>query len=59
MSNPMTEADIEYRAERAMDQLDYAFKLGKLSQAEYDMEVKQIDAWAKEMLQKRSIFSRG
>lgn len=44
----MTEEQIELVVEREMDRLDPALLFGKISQAEYDAEVEQLDAWARE-----------
>jgi hypothetical protein len=41
----MTEEQIERIAERKMDQLDAKLLNGKLSQAEYDAAVKELDRW--------------
>ena len=47
----MTEDQIEWQVERAMDRLDAHFTSGKLSQAEYDREVVILDKWASQQLQ--------
>lgn len=44
----MTEEQIERIAERDMDRLDRQLMASSISQAEYDAEVKAIDAWTKE-----------
>ena len=44
----MTEEQIERRAEREMDRLDAALMAGRLTQDEYDYEVRALDQWAEE-----------
>ena len=42
----MTEEQIERRVERAMDRLDGRLLSGELSQGEYDVLARDLDAWA-------------
>ena len=42
----MTEAQIENTVERRTDRLDAALMDGRLSQAEYDAEMRALSAWA-------------
>jgi hypothetical protein len=41
-----TEDALERRVEREMDALDRAYMRGDISKAEYDWQVKALDAWA-------------
>lgn len=41
----MTEDQIERIAERYMDQLDSRLTKGLIDQAEYDLEVEELDQW--------------
>lgn len=43
----MTEDQIERRAEREMDKLDSRYMSGKITQTEYDREVRAIEARAR------------
>jgi hypothetical protein len=45
-SKQMTEDQIERRIERVMDALDARLMDGRLSQADYDWEVKNLETWA-------------
>jgi hypothetical protein len=42
----MTEEQIERVVERRMDSLDRQLMNGQLSQADYDILVQELDAWA-------------
>lgn len=42
----MTEAEIEYRVERVMDDLDANLMMNSITQEEYDREVVRLDQWA-------------
>jgi hypothetical protein len=42
----MTEEQIERIVERRMDSLDRQLMNGQLSQADYDILVQELDAWA-------------
>ena len=44
----MTEAAIERAAESGMDRLDRRLRMGTLTQAQYEIEVKELDRWANE-----------
>ena len=44
MTYPLTPAQIERRAELAMDALDRRLMAGTITQAYYDAEVKKLDA---------------
>ncbi len=46
----MSEDEIERRVERMVDALDRRFMADKLDQAQYDAEMKKIDAWSKAAL---------
>lgn len=49
----MTEHEIELRVERAMDALDRRLMNGSISQVQYDLKVKELDAWAEKQYQQR------
>lgn len=42
----MTEAEIEYRVEKVMDDLDHSLMMNSITQEEYDREVVRLDQWA-------------
>jgi hypothetical protein len=42
----MTEEQIERKVERAMDALDARLMGNRLSQAEYDAQVRELNKWA-------------
>lgn len=42
----LTADQIERRVERETDKIDAAFMAGRLSQAEYDTEMKSLSEWA-------------
>jgi hypothetical protein len=42
----MTEEQIERRVERVMDALDAQLMSGSLTQADYDCNVRDLNAWA-------------
>ena len=44
-TQPLTEQEIETRAERAIDRLDARFMRGELTREQYDREIGIIDAW--------------
>jgi len=44
----LTEGQIEYRVECAVDRLDKEFNRGDLSQREYDHEIGKLDLWAQQ-----------
>lgn len=44
----MTESQIEARAERMMDSLDRRLMAGRISDSDYQKQVKEIDAWVKD-----------
>ena len=44
----LTEGQIEYRVECAVDRLDKEFNRGDLSQREYDHEISMLDKWAQQ-----------
>ena len=44
----MTEDQIERCVESRMDSFDHMFMSGRLSQAEYDAKVKELDAWSRQ-----------
>lgn len=46
MRNKMTEAEIEYRVEKVMDDLDRNLMMNSITQEDYDREVSKIDRWA-------------
>lgn len=45
---PLTEEQIERRAEREMDQLDAACMGGAITSAEYEAQVLALDRWAEQ-----------
>jgi hypothetical protein len=45
MNRPLTEQEIELKAERAMDRLDARLMSGRLSQSDYNREVSTLDKW--------------
>lgn len=50
----MTEAQIENHVERQMNILDKNLLSGKITQKEYEIDVKFLDAWARRQLKKRN-----
>lgn len=48
---PLTEEQIEWHVERAIDRLDRQFLSGTITQQEYDHEVMIVDKWAHQQLQ--------
>ena len=44
--NKLTEAEIEYRVEKMIDDLDTKLMMDSLTQEEYDREVSRVDQWA-------------
>lgn len=60
----MTEDQIERRIEARVDLLDSLLMSGRLTQAEYDEEIKRLNDWAEEQyqalksLRKQEEFSR-
>jgi len=44
-TQPLTEQEIEIRAERAIDRLDARLMRGELTREQYDREIGIIDAW--------------
>jgi hypothetical protein len=50
---PMTEAQIERKAESYMDRLDRQLMGNEITQTVYDREVKALDKWTKEQYAKR------
>ena len=50
---PMTEAQIERKAESYMDRLDRQLMRNEITQTVYDREVKALDKWAKDQYAKR------
>ncbi len=46
MEDALTEDQIEYRVERMMDRLDHRFRIGDITEKEYDREVVILDKWA-------------
>jgi len=57
MNGPYTEEQIEQRVERKMDTLDYCLLLGEISAMDYDLAVKQLDAWAERQYQNIKVGS--
>jgi hypothetical protein len=53
----MTADQIERRVERRMDLLDRHFLAGRLTQAEYDSEVKALNKWAEKQYELIPIYS--
>lgn len=45
----MTEIQIERIVEQEMDRLDRNLMFGRITQEEYNLEVKELDAWSREM----------
>jgi len=44
--NRLTEAEIEYRVEKMIDDLDTNLMMNSITQEEYDREVSKVDQWA-------------
>jgi hypothetical protein len=49
MAKNMTTDHIERIAERSMDLLDKQLTTNLITQAEYDVEVRELERWAREM----------
>ena len=48
MENALTEQQIEFRVECMMNRIDHMFRVGDISEEEYDQRVMLLDKWASE-----------
>jgi len=51
MTELLTENQIEYRAEKAIDRLDRQLLSNQITQAQYDRDIVAIDKWAEQQYQ--------
>jgi hypothetical protein len=47
----LTESQIEYKVEKAIDRLDRHFMSNQITQAQYDRDMVSIDKWAEQQYQ--------
>ena len=51
MTELLTENQIEYRVEKAIDRLDRQFLSNQITQEQYDRDLVAIDKWAEQQYQ--------